>query len=86
MRHLCTALGLRQHGEDDITLVLARIRFDPEPAWDPVAGRLGAHGITRTIQDATARQALARHKVPTVIHFVPALDISASGKLARPYA
>ena len=38
MRHLCTALGLRQHGEDDITLVLARICqrescHGPEPAF-----------------------------------------------------
>ncbi len=42
-------------------------------------------GLKNEILDA-CRQALARHKVPTVIHFVPALDISASGKLARPYA
>jgi acyl-coenzyme A synthetase/AMP-(fatty) acid ligase len=42
-------------------------------------------GLKNEILDA-CRQALARHKVPTVIHFVPTLDISASGKLARPYA
>jgi len=42
-------------------------------------------GLKNDILDS-CRQALARHKVPTVIRFVPALDISASGKLARPYA
>ena len=28
-------------------------------------------------------RALARHKVPTVIHFMPSLEVAASGKLAR---
>ena len=42
-------------------------------------------GLKNDILDS-CRQVLARHKVPTVIRFVPALDISASGKLARPYA
>jgi CMP-2-keto-3-deoxyoctulosonic acid synthetase len=32
------------------------------------------------------RQVLARHKVPTAIRFVRALEVSASGKLARPHA
>src|SRR5216683_2620580 len=42
-------------------------------------------GLKNEILDS-CREALARHKVPTVIRFVRALDISASGKLARPYA
>jgi acyl-coenzyme A synthetase/AMP-(fatty) acid ligase len=32
------------------------------------------------------RRELARHKVPTSIRFVPALEVGAAGKLARPHA
>jgi acyl-coenzyme A synthetase/AMP-(fatty) acid ligase len=42
-------------------------------------------GLKSEILDS-CRQVLARHKVPTSIRFVRALEVSASGKLARPYA
>ena len=35
---------------------------------------------------AACRSALAPHKVPAVIRLVPALGVTASGKLARPNA
>jgi acyl-coenzyme A synthetase/AMP-(fatty) acid ligase len=35
---------------------------------------------------AACRKSLAPHKVPAVIHFVPSLEVSASGKLVRPDA
>jgi tRNA pseudouridine38-40 synthase len=41
-------------------LVLERIEFDGL-AWDPEAGRLGPHAISRAFQDAHAGMFLARH-------------------------
>jgi acyl-CoA synthetase (AMP-forming)/AMP-acid ligase II len=34
---------------------------------------------------ALCREALPRHKVPAAISIVPALDVAATGKLARRY-
>jgi len=34
----------------------------------------------------SCRQALAAYKVPSIIRIVPALEVSASGKLVRPNA
>jgi acyl-coenzyme A synthetase/AMP-(fatty) acid ligase len=48
-------------------------------------GAPDTEGLKSEILDA-CRQVLPRHKVPTVIRFVRALDVSASGKLARPHA
>ncbi|MFO1534594.1 MAG: tRNA pseudouridine synthase A [Thermoplasmatota archaeon] len=43
-------------------LVLERIDYgEGEPAWDPEAGRLGPHAISRAFQDAHAGMFLARH-------------------------
>ena len=39
------------------------------------------HEILRLCRDA-----LARHKVPAALHFVPVLAVAATGKLARPHA
>jgi acyl-coenzyme A synthetase/AMP-(fatty) acid ligase len=48
-------------------------------------GAPDTEGLKSEILDA-CRQVLPRHKVPTVIRFVRALEVSASGKLARPHA
>jgi acyl-coenzyme A synthetase/AMP-(fatty) acid ligase len=52
---------------------------------DATTGAPDAEGLRSEILGA-CRQVLPRHKVPTVIRFVDALDVSASGKLARPHA
>jgi acyl-coenzyme A synthetase/AMP-(fatty) acid ligase len=41
--------------------------------------------LRREIMEA-CRSSLARHKVPAIIRFVPALEVAPSGKLARTYA
>lgn len=52
-----------------------------------------APGVTRPAPEAltrellqSCRQSLAAYKVPATIHIVPALEVSASGKLVRPNA
>ncbi len=40
---------------------------------------------SRAISSKLCRDALPRHKVPAAISFVPALDVAATGKLARRY-
>jgi acyl-coenzyme A synthetase/AMP-(fatty) acid ligase len=60
-------------------IVVADIVVDAE------TGAPEIEGLKSEILDS-CRQTLARHKVPTVIRFVRALNVSASGKLARPYA
>jgi hypothetical protein len=40
--------------------VLERVEF-PELEWDPEAGRLGPHAISRAFQDAHTGMLLARH-------------------------
>ena len=47
--------------------------------------RPGDEAITKDIIDICRRE-LAQHKVPAVIRIVPALDVSAAGKLVRPNA
>jgi acyl-coenzyme A synthetase/AMP-(fatty) acid ligase len=47
--------------------------------------RPSAEELTRELLDS-CRRALPAHKVPTAIRFVPALEVSASGKLVRPSA
>jgi acyl-CoA synthetase (AMP-forming)/AMP-acid ligase II len=44
-----------------------------------------ADALTREITDR-CRRSLAAHKVPAMIRIVPALEVSASGKLVRPLA
>ena len=58
---------------------------------DVVVRSVPEHGVEETGEDAlkidildACRQALAPYKVPVTIRFVPSLDVSASGKLARP--
>ncbi len=46
---------------------------------------LDTQALTKEIID-TCRRALPAHKVPAMIRFVPALEVSASGKLVRPGA
>jgi acyl-coenzyme A synthetase/AMP-(fatty) acid ligase len=52
---------------------------------DAASGAPESEGLKSEILDA-CRRVLARHKVPTAIRFVPVLEVSASGKLARPHA
>jgi acyl-coenzyme A synthetase/AMP-(fatty) acid ligase len=49
------------------------------------AARPSAEELTRELLER-CRRALPAHKVPTAIRFVPALEVSASGKLVRPSA
>ena len=48
-------------------------------------GRPAAAVVMRELTER-CRQALASHKVPALIRFVPSLEVSASGKLVRPIA
>ena len=54
---------------------------DGSQASDPADTQI----LTKEIID-TCRRALPAHKVPAMIRFVPALEVSASGKLVRPGA
>jgi len=54
---------------------------DGSQAPDPADTQI----LTKEIID-TCRRALPAHKVPAMIRFVPALEVSASGKLVRPGA
>ena len=59
-------------------VVAADVVLQPEPRDDGEAAALKA-GIL-----AACRHAFPPHKVPAVIRLVPSLDVTASGKLARP--
>jgi acyl-coenzyme A synthetase/AMP-(fatty) acid ligase len=52
---------------------------------DGARERPPVEALTRELTDS-CRRALAPHKVPAMIRFVPALEMSASGKLVRPLA
>ena len=52
---------------------------------DERGARPAADALTREITD-TCKRMLAAHKVPAMIRVVPALEVSASGKLVRPGA
>jgi acyl-coenzyme A synthetase/AMP-(fatty) acid ligase len=54
-------------------------------AADGGGRRPAADALTRELTES-CRRALAPHKVPAMIRFVPALEVSASGKLVRPLA
>ena len=94
--------GLKVHPEEveavinrhpGVRMSLVRARKSPitgaivvaDIVVDAASGAPESEGLKGEILDA-CRQALARHKVPTAIRFVRALDVSASGKLARPNA
>jgi len=53
-----------------------------KPSSEFAAAKAGADALKNEILEA-CRSALAPYKVPAVIHFVPSLEVSASGKLAR---
>jgi len=80
-RHPCVQMSLVKARKNPITgaIVVADI------VVDTAAGAPASEGLKSEIL-AACRQVLARHKVPTAIRFVPALEVSASGKLARPHA
>ena len=80
-RHPCVRMSLVKARKNPITgaIVVADIVVDTS------SGAPETEGLKSEILD-TCRQVLARHKVPTDIRFVPALEVSASGKLARPHA
>ena len=50
------------------------------------AGTRPAAGVLTRELTESCRRSLAPHKVPTMIRIVPALEVSASGKLVRPVA
>jgi acyl-coenzyme A synthetase/AMP-(fatty) acid ligase len=52
---------------------------------DEAAGRPAAAVVMRELTER-CKQSLASHKVPALIRFVPALEVSPSGKLVRPVA
>jgi len=80
-RHPCVQMSLVKARKSPITgaIVVADI------VVNAAIGAPATEGLKSEILDA-CRKVLARHKVPTVIRFVRALDVSASGKLARPHA
>lgn len=80
-RHPCVHMSLVKARKNPITgsIVVADI------VVDAASGAPETEGLKSEILD-TCRQVLARHKVPTAIRFVPALEVLASGKLARPHA
>jgi acyl-coenzyme A synthetase/AMP-(fatty) acid ligase len=53
-----------------------------KPNTDQIEPTLGNEGLKNDLLE-TCRGALAPHKVPATIRFVPSLDVAASGKLAR---
>jgi len=94
--------GLKVHPEEveavinrhpSVRMSLVKARTNPitgaivvaDVVVDDASGAPPAEKLKSEILD-TCRQVLARHKVPTAIRFVPALDVSAAGKLARPHA
>ncbi len=52
---------------------------------DPAPDGADAEGVKKDLLQA-CRAALAAHKVPTSVRFVPALELTAAGKLVRPAA
>ncbi len=52
---------------------------------DAAADPTGAEQVRHDLLNA-CRQHLARHKVPSTLRFVPALDLTPAGKLVRPHA
>jgi acyl-coenzyme A synthetase/AMP-(fatty) acid ligase len=60
-------------------LVVADIVLDRELSTEPVGG-------VRQEIFQLCRDTLARHKVPAMINFVPALTVAETGKMARKYA
>jgi acyl-coenzyme A synthetase/AMP-(fatty) acid ligase len=51
---------------------------------DAAAGADARSGALKREIAELCREHLAKHKVPSMIHFVPTLAVSASGKLSRP--
>jgi acyl-coenzyme A synthetase/AMP-(fatty) acid ligase len=64
-------------------IVVAEIVLKPEPAAAEPAGENAALK-TEILQNC--HRALAAHKVPAAIRIVPSLEVTPSGKVARPNA
>jgi acyl-coenzyme A synthetase/AMP-(fatty) acid ligase len=81
-RHPSVQMSLVKARRNPITgaVVVADVVVKSEPG--PGGAIAGLETLKREILEACHR-ALAPHKVPTAIRFVPALDIALSGKLAR---
>ncbi len=90
--------GLKVHPEEieavinrhaEVRMSRARSRRSPITGAIVVADIVLADGCSSVIDDirdkilADCRTSLAPHKVPAVIKFVPSLDMTAAGKLAR---
>ena len=65
------------------SLVTADVVLRAEP--DPAGASLRAEGCRREILEI-CRSSLAAHKVPATIRFVPALEVTAAGKVVRQHA
>jgi len=64
-------------------IVVAEVVMNSDGSQAPVPA--DSQVLTKEIID-TCRRALPAHKVPAMVRFVPALEVSASGKLVRPGA
>jgi acyl-coenzyme A synthetase/AMP-(fatty) acid ligase len=83
--HPCVRMSLVKARRNPITgsVVAADVVLTDEA--NAQGGRPVVERVTLEVA-ARCRQVLAAHKVPTVIRIVPALAVSASGKLVRPLA
>jgi acyl-coenzyme A synthetase/AMP-(fatty) acid ligase len=79
-RHPAVRMSLVRSRKNPITGAIAVADVVLRSAADDDAERAGV--LKREIMDA-CRNCLAQHKVPAAIRFVPSLDVSASGKIAR---
>jgi acyl-coenzyme A synthetase/AMP-(fatty) acid ligase len=77
-RHPSVQMSLVRARKNPVTgsVVIANVVVKPEHGCET------AQALKSEILEACHR-ALARHKVPTAIHFTPSLDVAASGKLVR---
>lgn len=84
-RHPRVQMSLVRSRKNPITgaVVVAEIVLKPE--LNPSSAATESAGLTREILE-NCHRALAAHKVPASIRFVPSLDVTPSGKVARPNA
>ena len=84
-RHPRVRMSLVQAAENPITgaIVVADVVLKGERRRRRTPQQIA---VKRRDPRSSAAKRLPRHKVPAAIRFVPALDVAATGKLARRYA
>jgi acyl-coenzyme A synthetase/AMP-(fatty) acid ligase len=84
-RHPRVQMSLVRSRKSPVTgaIVVAEIVLKPESAPGPAAGENAA---LKTEILESCHRALAAHKVPAAIRIVPSLEVTPSGKVARPNA